>query len=189
MKKGETGAGQVGGRARFHAYSNVASGGWVNALKAYMEFGASGSSSGLASGLCAETVLSAGTSSGTYCALEGELVLGSGASTGTATSFIYLNASGAGVATFDTNGFLFEIGTGITPASGKFVSANSQTIKVKIEANTRYLVCSQTENGLEKRIYALQVPSDAAFAYRFFVIKDGMVVSSGIMDTLGATPE
>jgi len=143
-----TGAGQVGGRARFYCTSNVASGGWVNALKAHMVWGASGSSSGLGSALCAETELSAGTSSGTYCAIEGELVLGSGASTGTATSFIYLNATGAAASTFDTNGFLFEIGTGITPAAGKFASLTSQTLRCKVEANTRYLVLSQAEDGL-----------------------------------------
>lgn len=148
VKSTLTGAGQVGGRARFHTYSNVASGGWVNALKGYMEFGASGSSSGLGSAVCCETVLSAGTSSGTYCAIEGELVLGSGASTGTATSFIYLNATGAAASTFDTNGFLFEIGTGITPAAGKFASLTSQTLKCKVESNTRYAVLSQMEDGL-----------------------------------------
>lgn len=148
LKSVLTGAGQVGGRSRFHTYSNVASGGWVNALKAYMEFGASGSASGLASALCAETVLSAGTTGGTYCALEAELVLGSGASTGTNTSFIYCNASGAGVAAFDTNGLFIEIGTGITPAAGKFASLHSQTLKCKIEANTRYMVMSQLEDGL-----------------------------------------
>lgn len=143
-----TGAGQVGGRSRFHTFSNVASGGWINALKAYMEFGASGSASGLGSAFVAETVLSAGTASGSYCALEGELVLGSGASTGTATSFIYLNIAGADASTFDTNGFLIQIGEGVTPAAGKFVSADSQTVKCKIESNTRYMVFSQSENGL-----------------------------------------
>jgi len=143
-----TGAGQVGGRARFHGYSNVASGGWVNALKAYMEFGASGSASGLGSAFVGELVLSAGTSSGSYCALEGEIVLASGALTGTATSFIYLNATGAAASTFDTNGYLFQIGTGITPAADKFVSLTSQTVKCLIEANTRYLVFSQMQDGL-----------------------------------------
>jgi hypothetical protein len=143
-----TGAGQVGGRCRFHCYSNVASGGWVNAAKAFMEFGASGSASGLASALCAETQLSAGTSSGTYCALEGELVLGTSASTGTSTSFIYLNVGGADASTFDTNGFLLEIGTGITPAAGKFASLTSQTIKCKVDGSTRYMVMSQMEDGL-----------------------------------------
>jgi len=148
LKNTMTGVGGVGGRAKFHMYTNVALGGWSNALKAHAEYGSSGRTAGLGSAFCAETTLSAGTTSGTYCALEGELVLGSGASTGTATSFMYFNATGAGVATFDTNGYLFEIGTGITPASGKFVSANSQTIKCKIEGNTRYMMMSQAEDSL-----------------------------------------
>lgn len=148
MKSTMTGAGGVGGRAEFHLYTNVALGGWSNAGKFFTEYGAAGSTAGMGSALCAELQLSAGTSSGTYAPLEVEMVVPSGASLGTASSMIYLNATGAGVATFDTSGFLFEIGTGITPAAGKFISANSQTIRCKIEANTRYLVLSQSENGL-----------------------------------------
>ena len=148
LKSTMTGVGGVGGRARFHTYSNVASGGWLNALKGYMEFGASGKVSGLGSAIVAETVLSAGTSSGSYTAVEAELVLGSGASTGTATSLFYANASGAGVAAFDTSGYLLQIGVGITPAAGKFASLTSQTLKCLIEANTRYMVMSQMEDGL-----------------------------------------
>jgi hypothetical protein len=45
----------------------------------------------------------------------------------------------------------------------------------------------KTKNGLEKRTYKLKMPSDAAFAFRFFIIDKGMVVSSGISDTLGAS--
>lgn len=149
LKSTLTGAGQVGGRARFHCYSNVASGGWVNALKAYMEFGASGSATGLASALCAETVLSAGTSAGTYCALEAELVLGTSASTGSATSFIYMNATGDGVATFDTNGLLFEVGTGITAGSGKFFQTNTaaaatHALRCKVDGTLYYVMLTST---------------------------------------------
>lgn len=148
MKSTMSGAGGVGGRAEFHLYTNVALGGWSNAIKGFAEYGASGRTAGLGSAICAEIQLSAGTSAGTYAPIEGEIVLGSGASIGTATSFIYLNIAGAAASTFDTSGFLFEIGAGITPAAGKFVSADSQTIKCKIEANTRYMVLSQSENGL-----------------------------------------
>lgn len=42
----------------------------------------------------------------------------------------------------------------------------------------------KTDNGLEKRTYRLQMPTDAGFAFRFFIIEDGMVVSSGISDTM-----
>lgn len=120
MKSSMTGVGGVGGRARFHLYTNVALGGWSNALKAFAEYGASGRTTGLGSAFCAEMTLSAGTSSGTYAPLEIELNVGSGASTGTNTAFIHCSVQGADVATFDTNGLLFNI-QGVTAADGKFV--------------------------------------------------------------------
>lgn len=108
-----TGAGGVGGRAKFTLTTNVALGGWSNALKAETTYGASGSTSGLGSALVAEMTLSAGTSSGTYAPLEIELNLGSGALTGTATSLIYASVNGADKATFDTNGYILDI-AGVT---------------------------------------------------------------------------
>ncbi|MGD2144985.1 MAG: hypothetical protein PVF54_10950, partial [Anaerolineae bacterium] len=66
-----SGASGVGGRVLHHMYTNVALGGWANALKAYTEFGSSGSVSGLGSAVCAEMKMSAGTSSGTYAPIEG----------------------------------------------------------------------------------------------------------------------
>lgn len=113
VKSTMTGAGGVGGRAKFELYTNVALGGWANALKAYTEFGATGSVTGLASAFCAEVTLSAGTAAGTYAPLEAELVLGAGAAIGTNTSFLYCAVSGAGVAAFDAGGALFTI-TGVS---------------------------------------------------------------------------
>ena len=46
------------------------------------------------------------------------------------------------------------------------------------------VLIQKADNGLEKRTYNLQIPTDAAFAFRFFIIEDGMVVSSGISDTM-----
>ena len=46
------------------------------------------------------------------------------------------------------------------------------------------ILIQKTDNGLEKRTYKLQMPTDTAFAFRFFIIEDGMVVSSGISDTM-----
>jgi hypothetical protein len=142
LKSTLTGAGQVGGRARFHLYTNVALGGWSNALKAYVEYGASGRTTGLGSAFCAEMDLSAGTSSGTYCLFEGELNVASGASLGTATSLFYLSINGASAATFDTGGFLFNI-QGATSAAGKFLLTagdeptwNENTVYLKCKAGT-----------------------------------------------------
>lgn len=42
----------------------------------------------------------------------------------------------------------------------------------------------KTRTGQEKRTYRLTIPSNAAFGFRFFIIDKGMVVSSGISDTL-----
>lgn len=113
-----TGAGGVGGRAKFTLTTNVALGGWSNALKAETTYGAAGSTTGLGSAFVAEMTLSAGTSSGTYAPLEIELNLGSGALTGTQTSLIYLSVNGADAATFDTNGALFNL-AGVTAADTK----------------------------------------------------------------------
>ena len=146
LKSIMTGAGGVGGRARFHMYANVALGGWSNALKAYAEYGATGRTTGLGSAFCAEIALSAGTTSGTYAPLESELVLATGALTGTATSFLYMNTSGTDKATFDTNGFLFEIGSGISAGSGSMYDTSATTatgdatLKIRIGGVTKYLL-------------------------------------------------
>jgi len=127
---------------------NAALGSYSNAIKGYVVYGTSGRTTGLGSAVNAEILLSAGTSSGTYAPLESEIVINTNGLTGTATSFLYCNATGTAASTFDTNGYLFQIGTGITPAAGKFASLHSQTLKCLIEANTRYAVMSQMEDGL-----------------------------------------
>ncbi len=124
VKNTLTGAGAYGGRSRFDLVVNAAAGDYVNALKAYTSFGASGRVTGLASGFCAELALSAGTTSGSYAALEAELVAGAGASAGTATSFLYCNATGDGATVINgANGFLFELGAGVTDTEGGIFEA------------------------------------------------------------------
>jgi hypothetical protein len=46
------------------------------------------------------------------------------------------------------------------------------------------VLVEKDDNGLEKWVYELNIPVDAGFSFRFFVIDDGMVVSSGVRDTL-----
>jgi hypothetical protein len=46
------------------------------------------------------------------------------------------------------------------------------------------VLVEKDDNGLEKWVYELKLPVDAGFSFRFFVIDDGMVVSSGVRDTL-----
>lgn len=147
VKSTLTGAAGVGGRARFHTYANVGLGGWANALKGYMEFGASGSVTGIGSGVLGEVVLSAGTSGGTYAGLESEIVVGSSASCGTATSFLYGNISGADAATTGNLGtYLFELGTGVADtANGLFEAevvaslASTHKIRCRIAGTTYYI--------------------------------------------------
>jgi hypothetical protein len=113
-----TGAGGVGGRAKFLTTINAALGGWSNAVKGEVVYGTSGRTTGLGSAVLAEMTLSAGTSAGTYAPLELELNVPSGASTGTLTSFIYASQQGTGVTTMDTNGRFINL-VGVTAGAGK----------------------------------------------------------------------
>lgn len=143
-----TGVGGVGGRVRAYMTTNVALGGWSNALKGEVTYGASGRTTGLGSAICSEMTLSAGTSSGTYAPLELELNLGTGALTGTATSLIYGSVNGADAGTFDTNGFLLNLAgvtagannafrTGLTAAT--INAATTAALRIKIGATTYYI--------------------------------------------------
>jgi hypothetical protein len=119
-----TGIGGVGGRARFQLSTNVALGGWSNALKGITVYGATGRTTGLGSAVVAEMTLSAGTTSGTYAPLEIELNLGTGAQTGTATSLIYASVNGDDAGEFDDNGFALTI-NGVTAESGHVFQASA----------------------------------------------------------------
>jgi hypothetical protein len=149
-----TGAAGVGGRARFYMTTNVALGGWSNALKAHVLYGDSGSTSGMGSAFCAELELSAGTTGGTYAPLESELVCVSGDSTGAATSFLYCNTSGTGTGTLDDNMFFFEIGAGISAGTGHMFAASdhdtvktTHSLRVKIDGTTYYLFLNTQQDG------------------------------------------
>ena len=143
-----TGAGAVGGRVRAFMTANVALGGWSNALKGEVTYGATGSTAGLGSAVCAEMTLSAGTTVGTYGVLELELNLASGAKTGTATSLIYASVNGTDAGTFSTNGYFMTLAgltagatkiltTGITAAT--INTATTASLKVLIGATTYYI--------------------------------------------------
>lgn len=139
-----TGAGGVGGRAKFKTTINAALGGWSNALKGEVTYGATGKTTGLGSAVLAEMTLSAGTSDGTYAPLEIELNVPSSASLGTATSFMHLSTQGANVAAMDTGGFLFNL-QGLTAGSGKLLQTGTTfanpkaTLKCKVGSTTYYL--------------------------------------------------
>jgi hypothetical protein len=142
-----TGAGAVGGRSRFQLDTNVALGGWANALKGMTVFGAAGAVTGLGSAICAELTLSAGTAAGTYAPLELELNLAAGALTGTQTSLIYASVNGAAAGTFDDNGVLIslngvEIGANhIFQASAKSAINATHAMKIKVLGVDYFIPC------------------------------------------------
>ena len=141
-----TGVGGVGWASKSDLEANVALGAYANGLYGYLEFGASGRVTGLASGTVGEVVLSAGCTQGTYAAFEAEIGMPSGAVTGTNTSFFYLSTYGADKATFDTSGTLFNL-AGVAKGSGKFLQDTTsgstarpvQVLKVLTPDGIRYL--------------------------------------------------
>lgn len=156
VKSTMTGAGGVGGRARFHTYTTVALGGWCNALKGYMEFGASGRTTGLASAIVAEMKLPSENlgSGGAYFPLEveyvaaGNALVTAGGLSGNHAGFIWCQASGDDDGDFDDNGFFMHV-KGLTAGAGHLLSATNQTLKCGLSgATTRYLFLSQIEDGI-----------------------------------------
>lgn len=148
-----TGAGGVGGRAKFLTTVNAALGGWSNAVKGEVVYGASGRTSGLGSAVLAEMTLSAGTSAGTYAPLEIELNFDTGASTGTATSLMYASVNGTGKATVDTNGYFLNlagvtVGAAKLAATGTITNVNEIThgLRVKIAGSDYYLLAATAAN-------------------------------------------
>jgi hypothetical protein len=140
-----TGAGQVGGRVKMYLSITAAAGGWTNAAKSQVVYGASGSTSGLGSAHCFEMTLSAGTSSGTYAPVEIELNAGTGASTGTATSFMYLSMQGDGVATPRASAHLFSLnGVGSATAASMFdtcvATPASHALRILIDGTPYYIM-------------------------------------------------
>jgi len=148
-----TGAGGVGGRARFELDAQAALGGWANALKAQTEFSDAGSVTGLGSAFCAELILSAGTASGSYAPIEVELGLPAAADTGTRTSLMSLNVYGDGAGAFDDAGFLFDL-NGVTGSDAAHMfdevteqAVNAQArLRVQVNGTTWYIpLCDAAE--------------------------------------------
>ncbi len=121
-----TGAGTTGGRANFRMNAEAALGGWSNALKAHVVYGASASTSGLGSALVAEIQLGAANTVGHYAPIESEIVIGSGGKIGGGTSFLYLNVNDDGT-TWNDGGYFFEMGTGVADTNGGMFDAESKS--------------------------------------------------------------
>jgi len=152
LKSVMTGAGGYGGRARFHAYTNVALGSNFMGLKSQAEFGSAGSCAGLATALCAELNMpntDITSKGGHYYALELEYVSGGSSlvtnGTGCQAGFIYMNQSGDDDGDFDDNGFLFKL-DGLTAgnthlwSTGASAASGDATLKISIGGTTKYLL-------------------------------------------------
>jgi len=132
-----TGPGATGGRAKFAMTTNVALGGWSNALKGIVTYGAAGKTAGMGSAVCGELVMSAGTVDGTYAPIESEVTLGAGAAIGSAASFFYGNVTDDS-ATFNTNGYFMELGAGVVnTADGLFDEVTEQVVTAQARLKVR----------------------------------------------------
>jgi len=146
-----TGAGGVGGRTRFQLNADAALGSFSNALKAQVEYGTAGKTTGLGSAFVAEMTMSAGTDAGTYAPLEIELNAPTGTDTGTLTSFIHISTQGDDVATIDDNVRLFNL-AGVTAGTGHvFQTGNTApatvggTLKCRVAGTDYYVILYTSE--------------------------------------------
>lgn len=139
-----TAAGMTGGRVKAKLTIDAAMGGWSNAMKADVTYGASGSTTGLGSAFVAEMTMSAGTTSGTYAPLEIEFGFGSNAPIGTNSSFIYASANGTATNFIDSGYVLNLQGLGAA-TSGKIFQANTaaaatHALKILIGSTPYYVM-------------------------------------------------
>jgi len=150
-----TGVGAVGGRAEFEMTSNVALGGWANALKGYFNMGAACSVSGLGSAVCAEMLLPGASLAGvgSYGVVEMELVTQtSGLTGGAPVAFQWMQVSGDGTATADweDNGYLMII-KGLTEGTGNIYSAGADviaaaTLRILVGSTPYYIMLAAGES-------------------------------------------
>ncbi len=145
MAHTSTGIGGVGHRAEFQHTTNVALGGWCNAIKGHMEFDSAGSTSGLASAVCAEmSVPNQTVPSGFYAPLELELNLpASHVPQAMQLAMMYMSPNTT-PATFDTYGTLFAL-QGVSVGAGKVfdtctAAAASHALKISIAGTLYYIL-------------------------------------------------
>jgi len=169
-----TGAGAVGATVYVDlTVSNVAAGGYVNALYVLMDFGATGSVVGLASAVCAELVLTTGAqSAGTYAVLELEMTCpATWAPTGGGQyTFIYASATGSTVTTYDTVGNFLWV-TGLSSGDGKCLYNN--TLRSKIGSTYWYLPFSSAQGS-----YTTAYPIVTTYAGTVFTATSTIATSS-----------
>ena len=150
-----TGPGAVGGRAEFEMTSNVALGGWANALKGYFNMGAACTVSGLGSAVLAEMKLPGASLGGvgSYGVLEIELVTQTNGLTGGApVAFQWMQVSGDGTATADweDNGYVMIL-KGLNEGTGNIFSAGADviaaaTLRILVGSTPYYIMLAAGES-------------------------------------------
>lgn len=121
---------------------------YQNAIYGKIDYGTTGSLTGLAGVVCAELSMPAGPiagANGTYAAFEAEIDCPTGYTGIVPINVFSINAWGAAVAQFDSYGYLFDL-TGVTSGAGnlwydnqKAAPAVEEFIRVKTPAGVRYL--------------------------------------------------
>ena len=163
-------AGATCHRAEFRTINTTYQlGSYVNALKGYFDCGASGTNTGLLSGVCAEVRFpSTASAGGAYYPLEVEMVFQTSSTTdgthGSNAGFIWLGATQASGNPFDENGYFMCI-KGLTAGAGNLLSVDSQTLKINLNPSGstwtgRYLVLSQAENILKLGAFSSTTAGD-----------------------------
>ena len=149
-----SGVGATGGRAMFQLSTEVQLGGWANALKAQLLFGATGHVLGLASAMCAELQLPTTpppAGMGNYMCFEAEIVAPSGCSVASGVAFYHCALAGLGSGAVDDNGFLMDINVGATD-DGHIFSENSGdtstgTLRIRVNGVPQWVLLSNVAPG------------------------------------------
>jgi hypothetical protein len=148
-----TGGGGVGHRAEFHTKCTGATGSWLSALKAMLEYNDTGYTTGTSAAIVAETILASrvGGHAGYHACLECELGCESDTDFGTVTAFInmvvYDNGSD-GTGAFDDSGYVFNI-SGLSEGDDHVWDMNGTpaakgTLRFSMEGTPYYFLITDT---------------------------------------------
>lgn len=166
---------------------SVVGGGYVNALKGYVDCTTGdGGSTGLVSAVNSEIAMPA-QCRGAYYPLEAEWVGGASTvfdspGTGSQSGFLWIAASGT-VDYMDSKGVFFSI-NGLTAEATGLLSADSQTLRVDVnQGTTRYLVMSQAENYLSLNCSTLGNTNDRIASLKGTQATPNMVDGYGLIES------
>jgi len=129
--------------------TDVTLGSWANAFKAQVECNTNGGAAGLLSAGCFEMVFPASASKGNTQIVEIEANCPASWNPSDAhyTSFLGMNVNGTTAGEFDDHCMLMDV-QGLSAGSGHLLSAASNTLRIKVGSDNKYLVLSSEENSL-----------------------------------------